>query len=79
MYLSGIPLGKIQLNLSTTATLGTEGSGRCRDSCREVLFKSQCMDFLSAGTKNSGHCREVAVSGGSTVGKKAKKKRGIKV
>jgi len=47
MYLSGIPQGKIQLNLSTTATLGTEGSGHCRD----VLNKSQCMDFLSARTK----------------------------
>ena len=32
--------------------MGTEESGRCR----EVLNKSQCMDFLS-----------VAVSGGSTV------------
>ena len=43
---------------TTTATLGTEKSGRCR----EVLNKSQCMDFLSAGTKN-----KVAVSGGSAV------------
>ena len=25
------------------------------------------MDFLSAGTKKRGRCREVAVSGGSTV------------
>ena len=25
------------------------------------------MDFLSAGTKKSGRCREVTVSGGSTV------------
>ena len=25
------------------------------------------MDFLSAGTKKGDHCREVAVSGGSTV------------
>ena len=32
----------IQLNLSTTATLGTEESGHCR----EVLNKSQCMDSL---------------------------------
>ena len=33
------------------------------------LFKnnSQCMDLLSAGTKKSGHCREVAISSGSTV------------
>ena len=29
------------------------------------------MDFLSAGTKKSGSCREVAVSEGSTVLKKA--------
>ena len=37
----------IQLNLSTTATMETEES----DRCKEVLSKSQCMDFLSAGTK----------------------------
>ena len=51
-------------NLSTTATLGTEESGRCR----EILNKSQCMDFLSAGTQEVAVVlREVAVSGGSTV------------
>ena len=33
---------KIQLNLSTTATLGTEES----DHCKEVLNKRQCMDFF---------------------------------
>ena len=38
---------EIQLKLSTMATLETEESGRCR----EVLNKSQCVDFLSAGTK----------------------------
>ena len=38
--------------LSTTATLETEESGRC--SIREVLNKSQCMEFLSAGTEKSG-------------------------
>ena len=53
----------IQLNLSTTATMGTEES----DRCKEVLSNSQCMDFLSAGTKKSGCYREVAVSRGSTV------------
>ena len=37
----------IQLNLSTMSTLGTEESGQYR----EVLNKSQCMDFLSARTK----------------------------
>ena len=30
-------------------------------------MKSQCVDFWFAGMKKSGHCREVAVSGGSTV------------
>ena len=40
------------ITLSTTATLETEESGHC--SSREVLNKSQCMEFLSAGTKNSG-------------------------
>ena len=37
-----------------SATLETEESGRC--SSREVLNKSQCMEFLSAGTKKSGRC-----------------------
>ena len=37
----------VQLNLSTTATLGTEECGHFK----EVLNKSQYMDFLSAGTK----------------------------
>ena len=30
-------------------------------------FKQEPMFGLSAGIKKSGHCREVAVSGGSTV------------
>ena len=38
-----------------------------RGRCREVLNKSQCMDFLFAGTKKRGRCREVDVSGGSTI------------
>ena len=37
----------LQLNLSTTATFGTEESGHCR----QVLSKSQCMDFFVLGTK----------------------------
>ena len=42
----------IQLKLSTTATFGTEESGSFRGGrCREVVNKSPCMDFLSAGTK----------------------------
>ena len=53
---------EIQLNPSTMPTLGTEERGRCR----EVLNKSQCMKFLSAGAKKGGPCREVAVSGVST-------------
>ena len=53
----------IQSNLQTTATLGTEGSGRCK----EVFTRINVWIFLSAGTKKSGHCREVAVSGGWTV------------
>ena len=54
---------EIQLNLSTMATLGTEGS----DHCREVLNKSQYVwIFCSTGQKN-GRFREVIVSGGSTI------------
>ena len=53
----------IKSNLSTTDTVGTEESGRCRG----VLNKSQCMNFLSAGTKKRNLCREVADSGGSAV------------
>ena len=58
------------------ATLGTEESGCCKQVAvverffkNKRLFKnnSQCMDLLSAGTKKSGHCREVAISSGSTV------------
>ena len=49
--------------------LGTHFSGRCR--CREVAvverFKQEVMYGLSAGTKKSSRCGEVAVSGGSTV------------
>ena len=45
------------------STLRTEESGHCR----EVLNKSQCLDFLSTGTKKSGSCREVAVSGSLTI------------
>ena len=42
---------KIQLNLSTMATLGAEESG-CYKMVNVVdRFKSQCMDYLSAGTK----------------------------
>ena len=53
----------IKSNLSTTDTLGTEESGRCRG----VLNKSQCMEFCPPEGKKRGLCREVADSGGSTV------------
>ena len=35
-------------------------SGHCKDEAvrREVFNKSQCMDFLSAGTKKSGLCQQ---------------------
>ena len=39
------------LNLSKMASLGTEESGHCKGVAVEVLNKSQCMDFLSAGMK----------------------------
>ena len=47
----------VQLNLSTTATLGTEESGRCR----MVLNRSQWI-FCSPGRKKSYHCREVPLT-----------------
>ena len=59
----------IQLNLSTTTTMGTEESGHCikrGGRSGEVLIESQCMDFLSVGTKKSSCCTEVATRGGST-------------
>ena len=45
--------------------LGTCFSGSCR--CQEVTiierFKQEAIYGLSAGTKISGHCREVAIVG----------------
>ena len=35
--------------------------------CREVLNKSQCMDFLSAGMKKSGRRRKVDINRGLTL------------
>ena len=58
------------MNLFATANLGTEEGGHCNKRggcCREVLNNSQCMDFLFSGTKKSGGCNEVAVSGVSTI------------
>ena len=55
----------IQLNLSATATLGTEKNDRRREVAVVEKFKQEPLYWLSA-TK-SGRCREMAVSGGSTV------------
>ena len=58
----------VQLNLSTTATLGTDKSGHCREVAVVQRLKQEWMYMygLSAKKKN-GRCREVAVSGGTTV------------
>ena len=49
----------IQLNLSTTATLGTEKSGHCREvAVVESLKQSECMDSRQ---------KKMAASGGVTV------------
>ena len=53
----------MQSNLHTTATSGTEESGRRK----EVFTRIIVWIFWSAGTKKSGRCGEVAVSGGWTV------------
>ena len=47
----------IQLSLSTTATLGTEESGRCREVAAVERFKQESMYGMSA--KQSGPCRKV--------------------
>ena len=53
------------MNLFTTATLGTEESGHCREVAAVESLKQGWMYGLSA--KKNGRCREVAVSGSSTV------------
>ena len=50
---------KLQLSLSTRATVGTEESGRGREVADEETLKQESMYELSVG--------EVAVGGGSTV------------
>ena len=56
------PFQKVHLNLSATATLGTDESGLYKKvaSVESFIKGSQCMDYLSVKTK------KVAVSGGST-------------
>ena len=56
---------EIQLNLSTTATLWTEESRRCSEVASVEKFKQESMYGLCR--QKSGHCREVAISGVSTV------------
>ena len=53
----------IQLNLSIMATLVTEGTVCYIAVAVGERFKhlSQCMNYLTAGTKKSGCCRDVAV------------------
>ena len=55
----------MQLNLSTTATLGTEKNDRRREVAVVEKFKQESLYWLSA--TRSGRCREMAVSGSSTV------------
>ena len=47
------------MNLSTTATLGIEESGCCREVAIVERFKQESMYGLSA--IKSGRCREVAI------------------
>ena len=56
------PFQKVHLNLSATATLGTDESGLYKKvaSVESFIKGSQCMNYLSAKTK------KVAVSRGST-------------
>ena len=59
-------LFQMQLNLSTTVTLGKKESCHCREvAVVERLKQERMMYGLSA--KKNGRCAEVAVSGGSNV------------
>lgn len=62
-----LEMHKVQLNLPTKATSGTEESGR--DRYREVAvvqrFKKESKYEMSA--QKSGRCGEVAITGGSAV------------
>ena len=55
----------MQLNLSTTTTLGTEESGRCKKVAVVERFKQESMYGMPA--KKSVRCRDVAVSTGLIV------------
>ena len=50
------PFQKVHLNLSATATLGTDESGLYKKvaSVESFIKGSQCMDYLSAKTKKVG-------------------------
>ena len=55
------------------ATLGKEGSGHCKEGAIVERFKhEESMHELSA--KKSGRCREMVISGDSTVYKKVASK-----
>ena len=57
------------MNLSTTDTLGTEERGHCKEVAVVERLKQESMYglFCPQGRKKNGRCREVAVSGRSTV------------
>ena len=58
----------VQFNLPTTATLGTEERGHCKEVAVVERLKKEWMYGLSAKKKKkNGRCRQVAVSGSSTV------------
>ena len=62
LYFRWVPLRfvlNVKLNLSTTATLGEEERG--------ILERLKQESVYGLRIKQSGRCREVAVSGGSTV------------
>ena len=55
----------LQLNLSTTATLGTGESDHCSEVVVVERLKQESMFGLSG--KKNGRCREVVACGGLTV------------
>ena len=55
----------IQVKLSTTATLGTEKSGHCREMV--VVEAETTVNVQTVRLKKNGRCREVTVSGGWSV------------
>ena len=60
---------EILLNLSTTATLGTEESGHRKEVAvvERFLTRVNVWIFCPWGQYKTGHCREVASSGGERI------------